>query len=160
MPLILIVSISASALAGDSKAEAQKAIQSQFAKLSKAFAAKDAKGFESVFAPEFKAKAPGRNGFLKREDVFKEFEGQMRAMDGVVWTQKIKKFDLQKGVAAVQFESEMKAKVKGNDGKPHDFHLTSKSKNEWVKIKGTWLDRYSETEELKIWIDGKLQSGG
>lgn len=149
--LAALVSVS---FAFDDTSDARKAIEAQFAKISKAFEAKDVKTFEAMFAPDFKAKAPGRP-VASRAEVLKDFEGQMKVMSDVKWSQKIKTFKLEKGVATVTFDSELKSKAQGQDNMPHDFRLTSKTKNEWVKGKPGWQVRYSESLELRMWVDGQ-----
>ena len=89
-----------------------------------------------------------------RAEVLKGFETQMKLMSDVKWTQKIKTFKLERDVAYVTFDSEMKSKIDDEDGKKHDFRLVSKTKNEWVKGKSGWLVRYSESLEIKMWYDG------
>ena len=82
-------------------------------------------------------------------------------MSSVKWSRKIKKFTLEKGVAHILIESEMTSKVDSENGKPQDFRIVSKTKNEWVKGRQGWQIRYSESVESKMWLDGKvLNSGG
>ena len=156
----LVLAIASLCGAFDETSDAKKAVEARFALVSKAFAAKDVKLFESTFTTDFKSKAPGKP-IASRAEVFKDFEAQMKVMNSVKWTQKIKSFKLEKGVAFVGFDSELKSKVDGDDGKQHDFRITSKTKNEWVKGQSGWQVRYSESLELKMWLDGEeLKSGG
>ncbi len=158
--IVSVLSLTLVCLAVDDSSDARKAIEARFSQVSKAFADKDVKLFESTFAEDFHSKAPGKP-MMKRADVFKDFETQMKMMSNVKWTQKIKTFKLDKGVAYVTFDSELKSKVKDEESKDHDFRLVSKTKNEWIKGKTGWVVRYSESLELKMWFDGnEMKSGG
>ena len=145
--------VAAFVFSADETSDARKAIEVKFAVISKAFAAKNVKAFEAAFAEDFKSKAPGKP-MVGRTEVLKGFETQMKMMSDVKWTQKIKTFKLERDVAYVTFDSEMKSKIDDEDGKKHDFRLVSKTKNEWVKGKSGWLVRYSESLEIKMWYDG------
>jgi hypothetical protein len=162
MKLISAVSIfvfSSLTVAIDETSDARKAIELRFTQISKAFSDKNIKSVESIFADDFKAKSSGKP-ISSRSDFFKEFESQMKLMSGVKWSQKIKKFTLEKGVAYILIESEMKSKVESEEGKPQDFRIVSKTKNEWVKGKLGWQIRYSESVDSKMWLDGKELNPG
>ena len=156
MKLLFILALAAtsSACLADTVPQVRKAIQARYAEMSRAFAAKDAKGFESVFADDFTAKAPGRPK-MSRADTFKDFEGQMNAMSDVQWKQTIKSIKLEGNVAHVKIETEMNSKAPMRGGKLEDFHLTSKTLNDWVKTTKGWLVRYSETSDLQMSIAGQ-----
>ena len=138
----------------ETEVQARKEIAETYSKMSKAFESKDAKGFESVFAENFTAKSPGRPP-VGRAELFKDFEDQMKMMSNIHWTQTIKTIKLQGNVAHVGIESKMQATMPGPDKKQHNFLLTSKTFNDWVKAGSTWKVRSGDTSELKMWVDGK-----
>lgn len=152
--LLAVVGLAMTSLGNDETGDARKAIEARFGQISKAFANKDTKLFQSIITDDYKAKAPGKP-VSNRAEVIREFEAQMKIMSGIKWFQKIKSFALEDGVAKVNFESEMTSKVTNGDGKTHDFRLISKTKNEWIKGNKGWRVRYSESLEFKLWIDGE-----
>lgn len=134
---------------------AKRAIEARYAEMSKAFAAKDASGFESVFAPNFTAKGPGGQ-ITTRARLLNDFEGQMRALNNVKWTQKITKIKVEGKVAHVVINSTMTAQMDGAKGSKHTFKLESTdNKSDWVKTTKGWQVTYSEVHGLKMWMDGK-----
>jgi ketosteroid isomerase-like protein len=162
MKLIIVVSLLTATSLGltfDEASDAKKAIEARFGQISKAFSERNLKSVETIFTEDFKAKSPGKP-VSSRAQFFKDFEIQMKLMSGVKWSQKVKKFTLEKGVAFVLIDSEMKSKVDSEEGKPQDFRIVSKTKNEWVKGKQGWQIRYSESVELNMWLDGKELNPG
>lgn len=152
--LMLFLCFVANSVADDDAAIAKKAIEARFTLISKAFAAKDSKSLGSLFSDDFRSKSAGKPVVYKTE-VLKEFVSQMKLMSNVKWTQKIRTFSLENGIAYVLFDSEMKSKIVDEDGMKHDFRLISKTKNEWIKAKSGWIVQYSESLESKLWMDGE-----
>lgn len=150
LPLVLAASISYA----DNTA-VRKAIQTQYAAISKSFAERDVLTFEDAFTSDFTAKSPGRP-LVTRKQFIKDFEGQMMMMSDVKWTQTIRTLKLQGSVAHTVSDSQMTAKVLDSKGKKRNFRLESKgTKSDWVKISSEWKIKKSETVDLRIWIDGK-----
>ena len=158
-PAVLAVVTLVSLSFADSEAQARKAIEAKFKSMSAAFAAKDAKGFEAVFADDFSAKAQGGRKMTKAE-VFKDFEQQMKFLQHVNWTQDIKEFKLKGNTAEVGFASHMTADAPTQDGKIHKVVLEAKNKNEWVKGQKGWQVHFSETSSMKVTMDGHSFGGG
>lgn len=149
----LVVLAIASSFADDSAV--RKALQARYAEISKAFASRNVKAFESAFTDDFTAKAPGRT-MITRAEAFRDFEGQMKVLTEVKWTQEIKSLKVDGKVVHVVINSQMLATAPGQDGKPHKLKLQTKgTKSDWVKGKKGWQVKYSETGDLKMWMDGK-----
>ena len=135
-------------------------IQSRYAAVSRAFVAKDAKTFEAAFAKDFWAKAPGRSK-MTRAQVLKDFEGQMKMLSDVSWNQIVTGLKAEGKVVHVTIDTKMTASMAGPDGKTHSFRLETKgTKSDWVKNSGIWQVKYSESGNLKMWMDGKSMTRG
>lgn len=141
-------------------ASLKKALQDRYTQLSRAFAAKDKKGFESAFAADFTAKSPGR-GLLSRSEVLRDFEAQMMTLSNVRWRQTITQLKPDGKLVHVVIDSEMDATVPGQNGAKHKFRLETKgTKSDWIKSGKGWQVKYSESGNLKMWMDGTPMSRG
>ena len=161
LSLSLIALVAGSSLAND--VSVKKEIQARYAFISKAFCAKDKATFESAFASDFTASAPGRPK-ISRQQFFTDFESQMKVLNGVKWVQTIKSLKVEGNIAHVIIDSEMSALVPGKDGKKSVFKLNATdTKADWVKSPQGWMVKSSGTGKLKMSIDGqrlKSTSGG
>ena len=148
-----VVLATASSFADDTAT--RKAIQARYAEISKAFASRNVKVFEAAFTDDFTASVAGRPK-ISRAETFRDFEGQMKVLSDVKWTQDITALKMDGKVAHVTINSLMFATAPGQDGKKHKLKLQTKgTKSDWVKGKKGWQVKYSETGDLKMWMDGK-----
>lgn len=162
---VLAILTVSSLVLGDTEAQARKAIEAKFKSMSAAFAAKDSRSFESIFADDFTSKIPARPPMTQvattvtRAQVIRDFESQMKLMNGVKWTQDIKTFKLSGNTAHITFSSKMVWPMTGPDKKQHTYELNAKNMNDWVKGPKGWQVHYSETASMTIAMDGKMVAG-
>lgn len=155
LSLVLSVAcISAGSIAGAADDSLRAALQSRYAELKVATAARDAAALAAIFAPDF---------------VSVEVSGQSRGASQVIAELNAVKPDPNKtsettlititpGASAVTVEQryDMKSVRTAADGTQHNIELVALSTDSWIKPGDVWLIQRTVTHELAVFDGGKL----
>ena len=151
--LFLVLSV-AGVSAGAADDSLRAALQSRYADLKPAMAARDAAALTAIFAPDF---------------LSVDVSGQSKAASQVIADLNAMKPDpnktsettlttLTSGADAVTVEQryDMKTVRTAADGTQHNMELVALSTDSWIKPADVWLIRRTVTNELSFFSDGQL----
>ena len=152
--LVLVASrLAVSGLKADLKAD----LQAKYDAMGKAFAKRDASTFEKVLAPKYVLLVKGRPPET-RDQILRDFQGQMKAMHDSSWTRSIKSFAMVGPDAVVMVSGHFSGHFAGHGGRNSKFELLSLSKDTWKKSGSDWRLTKSELQSMSAKVDGKTQT--
>jgi ketosteroid isomerase-like protein len=153
LSLSLVLSV-ACVSAGSADDSLRAALQSRYADLKAATAARDAAALAAIFAPDF---------------VSVEVSGRSRGASQVIADLNAVKPDPNKtsettlititpGASAVTVEQrfDMKSVMTAADGTQHNIELVALSTDSWIRPADVWLIQRTVTNELSFFNDGQL----
>jgi hypothetical protein len=151
LSLVLSVACISAGLADDSL---RAALQSRYADLKAAMAARDAGALAAIFAPDF---------------VSVEVSGRSRGVSQVTADLNAVKPDPNKtsettlititpgaGAVTVDQRFDMRSVVTAADGTQHNIELVALSTDSWIRPADVWLIQRTVTNELSFFNDGQL----
>ncbi len=116
------------------------------------------KPFEAMLADDYHAIDP-QGKTVGKDEVLKDFRGQMNAMQHIHWKRKITKFSLTGNTADVTVDGHMWADLGGRDGKYHKFDLKALTNDIWKHTPAGWKLASGQVLKFDLRIDGKPAGG-
>jgi len=145
---------------GEDAKAVKKAIEANYAGISKAFVDQDFKAFGAYMTEDFKATVVNNDKTMDRDKSISDFTQMRATLSDVKWIKKIKKVELDGTTAHITAEGKITAKLNMHDGKDHPFNFNATSIDDWVKVGNNWLLKASKTLNFEAKLDGKPLNHG
>lgn len=139
---------------GDAVADARKAIQAEYRRLSVAIQRKDLNGFIKGCTPDCKIKS--QQGTFTIGQWKGMMQSAFQGMEDIRYDVRLDKVMLKGKEAIVMSTQTMEATLTSpQDNKKHRLHSQEKAKDIWTKTAKGWRLRLSETISQRTTLDGK-----